>query len=76
MLHTLPNISSVSQGPHREQMPYNREVGEFWVFQRKCFIIVTNLINNELLSEFTKDNFLSGTFLNIPQYMENQSEYF
>ena len=54
MLHTLPNISSISQGPHREQMPYNREVGELWVFQRKCFIIVTNLIDNELYQSLPK----------------------
>ena len=57
MLHTLPNISSVSQGPHREQMPYNREVGEFWVFQRKGFIIVTNLINSELYQSLPKTTF-------------------
>ena len=54
MPRTLPNSSSVSQGPHREQMPYNREVGEFWIFQRKCFIIVTNLIDNELYQSLPK----------------------
>lgn len=72
-VYTCPT-SAVSVGSYREQMLYNREVGELGSFKGNVSYSI-NLIDNNFIRAFIKDNWLFSTFLNIPQYIENQSEY-